>query len=126
MKDIIPNMLELAFIALENGDLDKSDKIFQALKESIPNDAIGSIGMASVSIARGEIPAAIQELESDALNKEINQTEARKLLLAAAMLSGDNDRAHQVHEHFIVNNICPAHQPEQSKHLTDAEQFFSA
>ena len=126
MSDSIQMMAELAFSSINTGHFDNASHVFQSLSQLSPDDAIGSIGNATLLMAKGDIKGAINEIEANGLNKTVNLHEANQLLLIAAMLDGDNQKSEQVHQHFIINNICPEHEEEQSMHLDDAHQFFSA
>ena len=121
MNDIAPLMTGAGFNAVKEGALDEAGHIFASVAELNPKDAAGMIGQATVQLSLGDIPAAIAVLEGGIEQAEVNVHEARKLLLLAYMLEGDDAKAEQLHSQFVLNS----EREDTDDHLHDASVFFN-
>ena len=120
MKKVIPVMTELGFSAIQTGDLAKAESIFISIIDSAENDAAGSIGLAIIKLSAGDIDAAIDRLENGLEKATTNAHEARKLLLIAYMLKGNDSGAGDLHRKFVADSGPAASDHEVKR----AELFF--
>lgn len=121
MKTIIPLMTELGFSAIRSGSMTEAETIFLSLTDLAKDDAAGFIGLATVKLSFGDVDTAIDYLESGLEKTTVNAHEARKLLLIAYMLKGNDEGAEDLHRRFIVDSGCEA----SDKQLERAESFFN-
>lgn len=122
MKKIIPIMTELGFSAIQSGALTEAENIFISLVDLADDDAAGFIGLATIKLSHGDIDTAIHHLESGLEKTTVNVHEARKLLLIAYMLQGNDDGADDLHRQFVADSGSNASQQE----IQRAESFFGS
>ncbi len=121
MKTIIPLMAERGFSAIQNGALAQAETIFISLIDIAKDDAAGFIGLATIKLSHGDVDSAIDYLEDGLKKITVNAHEARKLLLIAYMLQGNDEGAEDLHREFIINSGCEA----GDEQLQRAESFFN-
>jgi len=84
-------LTDLGFIAVSHGFDDKAAAIFAGVRVARPTQEAGFIGGALVSLARGEIDAAVNALRS------LPPTDAARTFLAIALnRSGDRAAAREI------------------------------
>jgi thioredoxin-like negative regulator of GroEL len=89
--DDVRTLVDLGFIAVSRGLTDKAAAIFAGVQAARPTQEAGFIGAALVSLARGDIDAAIKTLRS------LPPTDAARTFLAMALnRSGDRAAAHEI------------------------------
>ena len=121
MKTMIPLMTELGFSAIRNGSMAEAESIFICLTDLAAEDAAGFIGLATVKLSFGDVDTSIDYLEDGLEKTTINTHEARKLLLIAYMLKGNDEGAEALHRQFITDSS----DDENDEHLQRAESFFN-
>lgn len=121
MKNTLALLSNVGIIAVKTGMFDIANTIYGAVRDMQPNNAAGNIGLASVALAGGKIEKAIDYLEPQAFSDDENAGEAEKLLLIAVMLSGDKEKAGEIHHSLMTKSSQPQ---EKSRH-DEAEQFFT-
>lgn len=108
MKTIIPQMTELGFSAIHNGSLEEAENIFISLTDIAEDDAAGFIGLATIKLSHGDVDMAVDYLETGLKETTVNVHEARKLLLIAYMLQGNDAGAEALHGQFITDRGADA------------------
>lgn len=112
---------EVGFAAVKAGSFESAQTIFLSLRHAEPDNAAGSIGLASIAMARGKMDEAIELLDDSASSKQRNAHEAKKLLLIATMLKGDQAKAGQVHKSLVTER---EEQPSAER-IAEAAAFFA-
>ena len=120
MKTIIPQMTELGFSAIRSGSLEEAESIFISLTDIAEDDAAGFIGLATIKLSHGDVDMAIDHLENGLKKTTVNVHEARKLLLIAYMLKGNEAGAEALHSQFIADRGADA----SSHDVERAATFF--
>lgn len=112
---------EVGFAAVNSGNFESAQTIFLSLRHAEPENAAGSIGLASIAMAKGQLDEAIALLDESAFSEKNNAHEAKKLLLIAAMLKGDQVKAGQVHHSLATErDTMPS-----DERITQAQAFFA-
>jgi thioredoxin-like negative regulator of GroEL len=90
-SDDVRTLVDLGFIALSHGRNDAAAAIFAGAQAARPAQEAGFIGSALVSLARGELEAAVKTLRS------LPPTDAARTFLAMALnRSGDRTAAREI------------------------------
>lgn len=121
MNNLIKLLSEVGFAAVKSGNFESAQTIFLSLRHAEPDNAAGSIGLASIAMANGNMDEAIALLDESAFTKQRNAHEAKKLLLIATMLKGDQEKAGQVHKSLATER---QEQPSEER-LAESEAFFA-
>lgn len=119
-----PNKLlsEVGFVAIKSGNFDSARTIFIALQQTEPNNVAGDIGLASIALAMGKMDEAVDLLEISSFSGKRNSYEAKKLLLIATMLKGDQEKAGKIH-HILASER--ADKPSEER-IKEAKEFFAS
>lgn len=121
VNDLTPLMVSTGFSAVKIGSLKTAECIFTSVAELNPQDAAGVIGQATVQIGSGNLSNAITLLEKGIKHADVNVHEARKLLLLAYMLEGDDAKAEELHGAFVTGS----ERENVKDHLRNAGIFFN-
>lgn len=121
-KETAAHLTEVAFLAIKSGMHDSAQNIFEGINVEESDSAAGSIGLATIALANGEMDKVTAYLDDVAFSDKRNAHEAKKLLLIAAMLGGDQKKAGQVHHSLATEREKPATTEQQE----EAGEFFSA
>jgi thioredoxin-like negative regulator of GroEL len=90
-SDDVRTLVDLGFIALSRGRNDEAAAIFAGAQAARPAQEAGFIGSALVSLARGELDAAVKTLRA------LPPTDAARTFLAMALnRSGDRTTAREI------------------------------
>jgi thioredoxin-like negative regulator of GroEL len=90
-SDDVRTLADLGFIAVSHGFNDNAAAIFAGVRAARPKEEAGFIGTALVSLARGDIDAAIRTLRS------LPPTDAARTFLALALnCGGDRGAAREI------------------------------
>ncbi len=114
-------LMEVGFKAIKSGMYDSAQAIFEGINTKEQNSAAGDIGLATIALANGDMDKAISYLDETAFSDKQNAHEAKKLLLIASMLGGDQAKAGHVHQSLLTGSSHSANDDEKQ----EAEQFFS-
>ncbi|CAA6826341.1 MAG: Unknown protein [uncultured Thiotrichaceae bacterium] len=115
-------LFEIGFAAVNAGNFDSAQTIFLSLIDAEPENAAGSIGLASIAMAQGQMDEAVELLYESAFSKKSHAHEAKKLLLIATMLKGDQAKAGQVHHSLATER---EKMPSEER-VAEAEAFFAS
>ncbi|MCK5917349.1 MAG: hypothetical protein KAG34_02935 [Cocleimonas sp.] len=114
-------LLKIGFLAVKFSNFKPAELIFISLKNIESENAAGSIGLASIAMSKGNMEEAIEYLDEIAFSKVTNAHEAKKLLLIASMLHGDQEQAGKIHHSLAIEK----EETLDDARILEAEEFFS-
>ena len=86
--DTVKKLMDLGFAAVNYGWLQEAETIFNGVEAARGDAPYGPMGMGLVHIAKGEYDEAATVLQEQALGRDPDNVDAKKLLALALKLAG--------------------------------------
>lgn len=120
-KNASAHLLQVGFAAIKTGMYDSAQAIFEGIDRQEMDNAAGRIGLAMTALVNGDMEKAVVCLDDMAFSNKSNAYEAKKLLLIASILSGDQEKAGRVHQSLAEASKTPMSTEKQQ----EAKVFFT-
>ena len=91
------------FLAVNSGQLDKGEVIFNGLAETAPDKVGPVLGQALILMFKGEIEAAVAKLRNEALAIDPDDQHVQAYLGMALQMGGAEEEAKKVLDRVIVS-----------------------